>query len=645
MIPFMHIRRQLLQASAKTAGLTGGEFTPERVREWRSDPLFAPLLEEYRTEAEHARSELIPPLSFSLFQLYATVGTRLEFELPYFERRRRLAALVLASLTEDEGENRYTAALEDLIWSICDEYSWALPAHIPSTMELVQASRVPPDQVVDLFASETGHALAETVYLLKDRLHPWVIHRVREEVEKRIFHPMFHTPVHFGWETSTNNWSAVCAGGVGMAALLLVEDRERLAGMVDRLIRALESFLAGYEADGCCQEGIGYWNYGFGYYVYFADMLYEYTDGGLNLFTPAKIQRIAEFPSRIGLEANTFINYSDSAEHQIVNTGLLCRLHSRLGQPMPEIAEVSPFHSDHCYRFPALIRNLLWTNSELLGRKPAGGPFFYPDAAWIVDRSFLNSKLIAFSAKGGHNDEPHNHNDLGHFILHTGGESLLSDLGAGIYTKDYFGPKRYTFLHNSSEGHSVPLVNGCPQQAGRHRNAILQSVYISEDGAMHSSQDEQASKQEAMLAVDGFQPPEDRSLQVSMELAGAYPEEAGLLSLRRTFDWTSAASERQGRQANLLLTDEYILNKETNHLEERFISFFRPVVEAEAHRVTWKGSAGKVTMDFDDDYSHVVLEEIFTHHHQGQPVTVYLVRLKKEITGRHATFRLRFACE
>jgi len=60
----------------------------------------------------------------------------------------------------------------------------------------------------------------------------------------------------------------------------------------------------------------------------------------------------------------------------------------------------------------------------------------------------------------------HNQNDVGNFIVHVNGESVIPDVGRGRYTKAYFGPERYQHFVNSSRGHSVPIVNGCEQLAG-----------------------------------------------------------------------------------------------------------------------------------------------------------------------------------
>ncbi len=88
--------------------------------------------------------------------------------------------------------------------------------------------------------------------------------------------------------------------------------------------------------------------------------------------------------------------------------------------------------------------------------------------------------MLAFSAKAGHNNEPHNHNDLGHFILHGGGENLLCDLGAGLYTKAYFSPGRESIINISSSGHSVPVINGTMQQSGAKAKAVVLDIAMDE---------------------------------------------------------------------------------------------------------------------------------------------------------------------
>lgn len=64
------------------------------------------------------------------------------------------------------------------------------------------------------------------------------------------------------------NWATVCSGVVGIAALVIETDRERMAGMPGRVLSARQSFLDGFGEDGGCKEGISHWTYGFGYFVF-----------------------------------------------------------------------------------------------------------------------------------------------------------------------------------------------------------------------------------------------------------------------------------------------------------------------------------------------------------------------------------------
>ena len=50
-------------------------------------------------------------------------------------------------------------------------------------------------------------------------------------------------------------------------------------------------------------------------------------------------------------------------------------------------------------------------------------------------------------------------------------EQLITDLGAGEYTKEYFSTGRYQILCNSSLGHSVPVISGELQKEGKQYRA------------------------------------------------------------------------------------------------------------------------------------------------------------------------------
>ncbi|RAU91649.1 heparinase II/III family protein [Paenibacillus sp. YN15] len=609
MYNFREIREAVCsQAAGWTASRTPfGVDWKENLGKLKAQKAFGSFVGETVAEAKRAVSEPVGILPFSLFHLFEKQGTRLEFERPYFERRGRLVGLVFATLLEETDE--YLPALENLIWEICNEFTWCLPAHLEQGLEKVVAFTHKPEAVIDLFAAETAHSLAESLYLLEGRLNPWIVHRVRTEIEKRTFRPLYEEPARFRWESQTHNWSAVCAGAAGMALLLLETDKERLAAMVDRLVRTMECYLEGFQADGGCAEGIGYWIYGFGYYTYFAEMLEAYTDGKIRLLDNEKCRRIAEFPLAAALSDGNFISFSDASGRSGLSTGLVSRLAERYGLEVPYMSGPS-FHGDHCYRFAHLSRNFFWSKGELLNRHTPEGEWELEDLQWVVSRRKIGGGLVSFAAKGGHNDEPHNHNDVGSFILHVNGVSLLTDLGAGVYTKEYFGPQRYSFLHNASRGHSVPVIDGLEQHNGREFAARVVEKSIA-PGAV----------------------------RFVLDMAAAYPA-PHLKELQRSFDWKAASG---GQAGTLVLTDRFGFGKAPSALEEVFISQDEPRLAA--GNVVWRRGDSSVSLSYDAAAYSAEVEVIPTKAHQSQPITVYRLVLKALEPSAELVFRGEFRVE
>ena len=71
-----------------------------------------------------------------------------------------------------------------------------------------------------------------------------------------------------------------------------------------------------------------------------------------------------------------------------------------------------------------------------------------------------------FSAKGGHNAESHNHNDLGTCVLYFDGKPCLIDIGRETYTRKTFSSQRYEIWTMQSGYHQLPKINGVDQMQG-----------------------------------------------------------------------------------------------------------------------------------------------------------------------------------
>lgn len=543
-----------------------------------------------RIEAARAQETPLEPLSFSLFRLFETTGERADFERVYFDRRRRLAGLVLTSVVDHTSD--YLTTLSDLIWEICNEYTWALPAHLPIGVVQVRENRLPPEQVVDLFAAHTAHMLAETVSLLGPQMPDFLRYRVCVEVERRLFKPIFSDPHHFWWESALMNWASVCGGCTGMAAMILVEDRERLAGMIDRIVRTMECFFDGFGADGGCPEGISYWVYGFGFFVYFAEMLSTFTAGQIDLLQTERVKQIAVFPQVVSLGGGRFINFSDAPERVMIHPGLGSHLSTCLSISIPDL-KPPQFDGDHIFRWGHITRDLLWTDRNMVDLPLTEDTYYLHDLMWVIDRRVWSGSTVAFAAKGGHNDEPHNHNDLGHFIIHVGGESLLADLGAGIYTRQYFRELRYEYLHTGSQGHSVPIINGMTQRAGVDHCAVPRHYEKRADG-----------------------------VAFVLDLTRAYDDSA-LEMFMRSFEWSVHAMERT---AVLRLTDTFKFSSSSCQIVENFVSLIQPAITENS--VVWQGAHGRVVMQFDPADLAAEIQMLETQMHHGEPVNVYRLQMR-----------------
>ena len=421
----------------------------------RTSAAYKPLIDELLGLWENDCAGDVPACKYSEYIIFNETGSRTEYEKSYFTRRRAMNASALLSLIYPE-EEKYFVKLCDVIWAILDEYNWVLPAHIRNFTDNVVA-------FIDLFAAETGFALSEIEYLLGDRLPPLIRSRITAEIDRRII--AAYTDNKYGWEKTTNNWAAVCMGSVGIT--YIYKHPELFESIRPRMEETLRCFLSGYPEDGMCLEGFGYWHYGFGFFTFLADMVLQFTDGQINYFDQPKIREIVKYPQRMYLDGGTTVSFSDSGMTGHWHLGIVHYLKNMF----PDEVQIPPqeyrYTSDGCGRWGKHLRAFLWLD-ETLESAPVKQEFTDYAAAseWLIKKTAKYS----IAAKGGHNAEPHNHNDVGSFIVTKNGEQVLCDPGSGRYCKQYFGKERYTFFKACSRGHSVPIIGGQYQQKGReHR--------------------------------------------------------------------------------------------------------------------------------------------------------------------------------
>ncbi|WJM08727.1 heparinase II/III family protein [Paenibacillus sp. PK1-4R] len=598
-------------------------LSADRLLEKLSRPELATLYTDLKAYGERALKEPMPSLSFRLYRQFSDMGERKAYEEAYFDRRGRLAAVAMLAL--DTARPDALQALEEMLWDVCGEYTWCLPAHL-GTGEINQVNGN-----IDLFAAETVHMLAEIVNIHTERLDRLVIERVRSEAERRIFIPLYREQRKFHWQTADHNWSAVCGGCCGMAALLLLEDEFTLQESISHTVSCMNAFLSGYGEDGGCAEGIGYWVYGFGYFTYYAEMLREYSEGELNLLTGSKITAIAAFPLRVHLSGGTYVNYSDSSEQEEIPSGLLSLLASRVGLQVDLPLHIPLLTYDPCHRWAHLLRNVMWSDPAVYGDEGASAQaergFIFQNLGWMIAKGSLDSPdtkrtnstplHVAISIKGGHNDEPHNHNDLGQFIIHCGGENILCDPGAGLYTQAYFAPGREQLFHISSSGHNVPLIEGQEQSSGRQAQAHVLEAKLAEDGGELNTTLDLTSAYSGAVSLARY------TRQFHWKMASGGSRNGAELRLIDCFQWKNRMVSSADRSSSVDNSDSHA---EFSSVVERWMSRVQPEV-VKSGNLRWQGVHGTVHMTYDANQWQVLTEAIDTVDHDNVPVKFYRTSL------------------
>ena len=457
----------------------------------RTKEVYKPLREQLLARWEAEGKGEIPSLSYSAYRRFVFDGDRDTYEIPYFKRRRALNVAAVLALIYPE-EEAYLVKLMDLIYAICDEYTWCLPAH---QTEL----GVNNNRHIDLFAAETGFCLSEIHTLLGDRLEPLIADRIRVEVDRRIVQSFLDT--RFFWEKVGSNWAAVCTGSVSCTFMLMRPDL--CSSLEERFCAAMDYFLGGFGSDGVCEEGFAYWCYGFGFFTVWADMIRTFTEGRVDWFKRDKVRTVAPFLSRMYLTEGCTVSFSDTGRTGRFNMGVLHYLKQEYPKdvvlPDPSYSELM----DGCGRWCTFLRTFPWLREEYLhptAEATADMTYFAPSVHWLIKRG----ERYSFAAKGGHNFEPHNHHDVGSFILAADGRQILTDPGGGVYSRQYFSGPRYTFVACGSHGHSVPYFGTDEDRAERGFFYGYQK-----DGKQFAARD---------VAWDG-----DR---LTMDIAPAYGEDA-----------------------------------------------------------------------------------------------------------------------
>lgn len=546
------------------------------------------------------------PVLATAYLEYERSGNRQVMERPYEANRKALNILTLAELAE--GKGRFMDAVADGLWFSCQMFSWAYSAHLPRQ----STSRSLPDpgeQIIDLGSAGYAASVSMVCALLGeglDAIDPSITAAARLAVKEKVLDPYMDSSLYQAhwwlaedWRPGQiiNNWNPWCNSNVLLCYLLMENDRE----LVDKAIRfsavSTDRFLNYVKGDGACEEGPAYWGHAAGKLYDYLKILEYATGGEFNLFGNSLVRSMGEYISRSSIGNGWVVNFADATARMTPDIPLVYRYgkdcHSRemtdfalsllydgtrfrrpgvpLGNDIWRSLESIRYRSMMVHQLDSL--NVLCAAAEKASSDMTGVPDVLrtlrsgvPSCTWYPETEFAymrNGDGWFFAAKGGHNNESHNHNDVGTFILFIDGSPVFIDAGVGTYTRKTFSHERYTIPPMQSSWHNLPEINGSSQIFGGQFRATGTECNT-------------------------------RKRTFSSDISGAYSSAAGCLSWRRSYALEDHALE---------IVDRYVLSERVAADTVNFLVRGSALISSDMSEVMIETDGVRVSLDYPEGMS------------------------------------------
>ena len=398
----------------------------------------------------------------------------------YAAPRAALMALVMGELAE--GKGRFIDQIVNGVWYYSEQTWWGWSAHLT----LQKAPHGLPDAdepVIDLGVGEISNILSWTWFLFKDefdKIHPLIAKRLKDEIMKKAVIPYYERN-DFWWQgldgsRDVNNWNPWTNHNMLTAILILEDDQAKKIQGVEKVVKSLDSFINVYPNDGGCDEGPSYWGRAGASLYQCLDLLKRATNGKFDVYDNQLVKNMGSYIYKAYIEYPYFINFADAdattgGRPQIIYSygkdikdpvmqkfGAFLAKKQDWGKEAPDgkVDEqiMQLMHLAEIEKAPAedaLIFDFWLPETQVAGARDKEG----------------TSDGFFFAAKGGHNAESHNHNDLGSCVLYINGKPCLVDIGRETYTAKTFSSRRYEIWTMQSQYHNLPKINGVDQHEGR----------------------------------------------------------------------------------------------------------------------------------------------------------------------------------
>jgi hypothetical protein len=418
---------------------------------------------------------------------YDKSGNRRIMEDPNSQNNSAISSLMMAELAE--GKGRFIPQLINGVFQACERTSWALSAHLGGSQASKRALPDYDDMLMDLGSGEEGAMLSWIYYFFHqefDKVTPQISKRLKYEIERRQMLPFMNNlywwmALDYKEGNMVNNWNPWCNFNVLQSYMLIENDKDKLADAVYRTLQSVDKFLNYIHMDGACEEGPAYWGHASGKLFDYLQLLYMGTQHKVSLFDMPALKSMGEYIVRSYVGNGWMVNFADSHSRldydpfiiyrfgKYVNSTLMTSFAAYLNQRNTKKESDGKFLSTGTDVYQML--QALFYKEELSKTTPS---FVQPRYTWYPETQFCymtNDSGLFLAAKGGNNNESHNHNDVGTFSVYSNTIPILIDAGVGTYTRQTFGKDRYKIWSMQSNYHNLPLINGVPEAFGGNYKA------------------------------------------------------------------------------------------------------------------------------------------------------------------------------
>jgi phage baseplate assembly protein gpV len=339
---------------------------------------------------------------------------------------------------------------------------------------------------------------------------------------------------------------------------------ERRALLVHKALRSLDRYLGPHPRDGGCDEGPAYWGRAGASLFESLELLQSASSGRIDVFADPVIREIGRFIYRVRIAGDWFVNIGDAGARVRIDGGLAYRYGTAIGDPLLQALGASGATEEDVALDDRSIGRALFS---LFGWEARAAKRALPTPlvrdAWLPSEDLQmmtardgegSAAGFFVAAWGGHNNQSHNHNDVGNAIVFADGEPVLIDAGRPTYTSQTFSGRRYEIWAMQSAYHNLPTVNGVMQAATREAAAKDVSYTVSAEAA-----------------------------ELRMDIAPAYPASAGIAS------WVRAVRLNRGRQ--VVISDRFALTRATSAVA---LHLMTPCEAAEASPGVLRLTCGRI---------------------------------------------------